>query len=182
MAENNSIRRPEHPDPCITIIGMAGSGKSTLGRALATRLGYAFVDTDQLMESAYGAPLQAITDALSGEEFLDLEGRFVGSLRMGKAVISTGGSVVYRDAAMQHLRSLGPVVALDAPLNVIQQRIALNPDRGLVIAKGQTIADLCNERSALYNKYADIHCDTTQPLEACVESIARELEKRANGN
>ena len=180
MAENNCIRRQERPDPCITIIGMAGSGKTTLGRALAARLGYAFVDTDHLMESAYGAPLQAITDALAGDEFLDLEGRFVSSLRMGRAVISTGGSVVYREAAMQHLRSLGPIVALDAPLNVIQERIALNPDRGLVIAEGQTIAELYNERSALYNKYADIHCDTTQTLDICVESIARELENRAN--
>lgn len=179
MAENLCIRRPEHPDPCIAIIGMAGSGKSTLGQALAARLGYAFVDTDNLMEAAYGAPLQAITDAISGEDFLDLEGRFVSSLRMGRAVISTGGSVVYRDAAMQHLRSLGPIVSLDAPLRVIQERIALKPDRGLVIAEGQTIEELYNERSALYNRYADIHCDTTQPLGVCIESLVRALKARA---
>ncbi len=179
MAEQTSISRPEQPEPCITIIGMAGSGKSTLGHALAQRLNFAFVDTDHLMESAYGVPLQTIADALSREEFLDLEGRVVGSLRMGRAVISTGGSVVYRDAAMQHLRTLGPIVTLDAPLSVIEERISVKPDRGLVIAKGQTIADLYNERCALYNKYADIHCDTTQPLARCIAFLVQELEKYA---
>lgn len=177
MANQTSIRRPEQPEPCITIIGMAGSGKSTLGQALSRRLNFAFVDTDHLMESAYGAPLQAITDVLSREEFLDLEGRVAGSLRMGRAVISTGGSVVYRDAAMRHLRTLGPIVSLDAPLSVIEARIAMKPDRGLVIADGQTIADLYHERCALYDTYADIHCDTTRPLDSCIAGLVEELKK-----
>lgn len=175
MAEKTYLKRPEKPEPCITLIGMAGSGKTTIGTALAAQLDYAFLDTDHLIESAYGACLQAVTDALSSEAFLDLEARFVSSLRVSRAVIATGGSVIYRDSAMQHLRSLGPVVCLDAPLEVIQTRIAKNPNRGLVIAEGQTIADLYRERYALYNRYADIHCDTQQSPAHCAQSIIRQL-------
>ncbi|HIW00816.1 MAG TPA: shikimate kinase [Candidatus Desulfovibrio intestinipullorum] len=154
---------------------MAGSGKTTIGTALAAQLDYAFLDTDHLIESAYGTCLQAVTDALSSEAFLDLEARFVSALRVSRVVIATGGSVIYRDSAMQHLRSLGPVVCLDAPLEVIQTRIAKNPNRGLVIAEGQTIADLYRERYALYNRYADIHCDTQQSPAHCAQSIIRQL-------
>ncbi|MDO5536273.1 MAG: homoserine kinase [Desulfovibrionaceae bacterium] len=181
MAETVLFKRAEKAEPCVTLIGMAGSGKSTIGHALARHLGYAFMDTDHLMEAAYAVNLQGVTEALPGSAFLDMEERFVRSVRAGRCVIATGGSVVYRDAAMQHLRSLGPIVCLDCSLAVIQKRIALNPKRGLVIAPGQTIADLYNERYVLYNRYADIHCDTTKSPEACAAWIAEHLPWPAEG-
>ncbi len=65
---------PAMPAPCITLIGMAGAGKSTVGSALAQELGWAFVDSDHLIEAAYGARLQDITDKLGKAAFLDTEG------------------------------------------------------------------------------------------------------------
>ena len=125
-------------DKCVTLIGMAGAGKSTGARAVAERLGWAYVDTDYLIESTYGARLQDVTDALDKESFLDVEAKVILSLRMQRAVLATGGSVVYRPEAMRYLASLGPVVFLDVPLPIILERIARKPDRGLAIAPGQT--------------------------------------------
>ena len=126
-------------DKCVTLIGMAGAGKSTVGRAVAERLGWAYVDTDHLIESTYGARLQDVTDALDKDRFLDVEARVIQSLRMQRAVLATGGSVVYRPEAMRYLTSLGPVVFLDVPLPLILERISRKPDRGLAIAPGQTV-------------------------------------------
>ena len=141
-------------DKCVTLIGMAGAGKSTVGRAVAERLGWAYVDTDHLIESTYGARLQDVTDALDKERFLDVEARVIQSLRMQRAVLATGGSVVYRPEAMRYLTSLGPVVFLDVPLPLILERISRKPDRGLAIAPGQTVEDLFREREALYRQWA----------------------------
>ncbi len=142
--------------PCITLIGMPGVGKSTVGLALSKELEWAFVDSDYIIESIYGVPLQEVTDAVTKEEFLDIEMQVIESLRLFRTIIATGGSVVYRESAMQHLRSLGPIIYLRAPLDLILERIARNPQRGIAIAPGQTIEDLFTERSALYKKYA--HC------------------------
>ena len=141
-------------DKCVTHIGMAGAGKSTGARAVAERLGWAYVDTDYLIESTYGARLQDVTDALDKESFLDVEAKVILSLRMQRAVLATGGSVVYRPEAMRYLASLGPVVFLDVPLPIILERIARKPDRGLAIAPGQTVEDLFHEREALYRRWA----------------------------
>lgn len=79
-------------DKCVTLIGMAGAGKSTVGRAVAERLGWAYVDTDHLIESTYGARLQDVTDALDKERFLDVEARVIQSLRMQRAGARHGGA------------------------------------------------------------------------------------------
>lgn len=140
-------------DQCVTLIGMAGAGKSTVGRAVADLLGWAYVDTDHLIEATYGARLQDVTDALDKETFLDVESRVIQSLRMQRAVLATGGSVVYREEAMRYLTSLGPVVFLDVPLEIILERLARKPDRGLAIAPGQTVEDLFREREQLYRRW-----------------------------
>ncbi len=143
-------------DRCITLIGMAGAGKSTIGRKLAERLDWAQVDTDFLIEAAYGVRLQTVADALSKEAFLDMEGTVIRSLDLHRAVLSTGGSVIYRDEAMRHLKNMGPVVYLKVSLPVILERISRKPDRGLAIAPGQTVEDLFREREELYHRWADI--------------------------
>lgn len=144
--------------PCVSLIGMAGAGKSTVGQALAQLLGWAFMDSDYLMEALYASRLQGVTDALSKEAFLDLEAAVVGSVRAARTVLATGGSVIYRESAMRHLSALGPVVHLEVPFAVIEERIARNPDRGLAIAPGQTLRGLFEEREALYRRYADLCC------------------------
>lgn len=143
-------------DICISIIGMAAAGKTRIGGEISRLLGWTHVDADHLIESAYGARLQSVTDAMSKDEFLDLECKVIKDIRLKRAVLSTGGSVVYRDEAMRHLAGLGPILYIDVPLEIILERIARKPDRGLAIAPGQTIEDLFNERRALYEKYAQI--------------------------
>ncbi|CAK7068166.1 MAG: Shikimate kinase [Desulfovibrio sp.] len=152
---------PPHKDKvraqgCITLIGMAASGKTTIGRELAAQIGWAHIDTDHVIEAHYGARLQQITDSMTGPEFLDIESKVIRSLVVGNVVISTGGSVIYRQEAVDFLATLGPVIYIDVPLPIIQARIARKPDRGLVMAPGQTLEDLYNERKALYTKAATV--------------------------
>lgn len=156
----------------IILIGMASSGKTTLGQILADRLGWAGIDTDHLIESWYGAELQQVVDTLGKNKFLKAEEDIVASLSVKRCIISTGGSVVYGPKAMERLHSLGPVIWLYAPPEVIEARIALAPDRGLAIGPGQTIADLINERIPLYEAAADLKIDTSAcSPEECVEQI-----------
>ena len=158
---SDMLPMPPHPDKvqpqgCIILIGMAASGKTTVGRHLASMLGWAHMDTDHLIEAFYGSRLQQVTDSMTKEEFLDLEADIIQSIAVGSVVISTGGSVVYRQKAVDFLAGLGPLVHIDVPLPVILARIARKPDRGLAINPGQTIEDLYNERQELYHKFANV--------------------------
>ncbi len=165
-----------HKTPCISLVGMPGVGKSTVGLALAQHLQWSFVDSDYVIESLYGVPLQSVTDAMSKEEFLDLEMEVVASLRLYRTVIATGGSVVYRERAMQNLQKLGPIVYLSAGLPLILERIARNPERGIAIAPGQTIEDLFIERAALYEKYSQCNLDIEKlEPEDCAKTILHTL-------
>lgn len=168
-----------HKTPCIVLVGMPGAGKSTVGQALAHLLGWGLVDTDHLIEAVYGVPLQRVTEAMDKECFLDVEARVILSLRMFRTVLATGGSVVYREEAMGHLRSLGPVVLLDVCLEVVEERIARNPDRGLAIKPGQTIRDIFEERQALYARHAQcrVAADELAPA-ACARAVLDELHRQ----
>ena len=154
-------RFPRLPEGfCISLIGMAGAGKSTVGRVLARRLKWAFADGDHLIEAAYGTSLQAVTEAVDKETFLDIEAEVLCSLRLNRCVLAPGGSAVYREAAMRRLASLGPIVYLYAPLCVVEERIARHPDRGLAMGPGQSVADLYREREALYRRWAVFSVDS----------------------
>lgn len=134
------LAAPTGPAPCIVLIGMPGAGKTTVGGELARALGWAFLDSDHLIEAVYGARLQDITDALDKETFLDAECEVIRAIKANRVVLATGGSVVYREAAMRRLAELGPIVHLDIPLAVVEERVARNPQRGLAIAPGQSLA------------------------------------------
>lgn len=154
------------PNASVVLIGMAAAGKTTIGRLVADLLHWPHVDTDHLIESFYGTRLQNIADSLTKEEFLNVEAEIIQVMRVNRVVISTGGSAVYRPAAMEHLATLGPIIHLDVPLDIILERIARNPDRGLAIAPGQTIEELFAEREALYKKWAttSVSADNSSPL------------------
>lgn len=161
---------------CIVLIGMPGAGKSTIGAKLSNMTGYAFIDTDHIIEAVYGRRLQDISDQLPREGFLDVEGQIVCALTATKSVIATGGSVIYRHATMQHLKQLGRLVHLSLTLDEIKDRIARNPERGISFGPGQTIDDLYNERMALYRRYASYECDSglLNP-EECAKWVIRKL-------
>lgn len=176
MAEK--VIRQDHKNlPCVILIGMPAAGKSTIGEKLAQKLGWAFIDSDKLLEALYGTRLQNITDALGKEAFLDTECEIIRSIRANRCVISTGGSVVYRDAAINHLTQLGPICHIQLALDKIIERIQLNPERGIAIAPGQSIEDLFREREALYKKAAQLKCDTnSKNPDQCVAEIMKQLK------
>ena len=163
---------------CVSIIGMAGCGKTTIGRLLAAHLQWAHLDTDLVIESTYAVKLQRLTERLPREEFLHIEDETIRSLRLRRTIISTGGSAVYSTGAMKHLRSLGPVVHLEVPLPAILERIARKPERGLVIAPGQTVEGLFDERATLYQQWRTHTLHTSGDGKA--EDVARSMARLLN--
>ena len=176
--QKSIVSLPAVPETgCIIFIGMAGAGKTTVGRLVARAMGWAFADCDHIIESVYAAPLQSVADAMDKEAFIEVEAEIVSRLRLSRTVIATGGSVVYRQATMEKLAAMGPIVYLDVPMNVVLERIARNPDRGLAIAPGQTLEELFCEREALYRRYATVSVEASGLSPA--ESARRVLEKLA---
>ena len=127
---------------CVTLIGMPGSGKSTVGVLLAKALGYDFLDTDLLLQRREGMYLQDILERRGIEAFLDAEEAAVRSLTCQNTVIAPGGSVVCRRGAMEHLRALGPVLYLRVPLPELERRVNNITTRGIAMAPGQTLGDV----------------------------------------
>lgn len=162
--------------PCVSLVGMAGAGKTTIASRLANTLDWAFIDTDNMVEALYAARLQDITDAFARDVFLDIECEIICSIKAGRCIIATGGSIVYRKAAIEHLATLGPIVHIHLSLEKITERIQRNPERGLVIAPGQTLEDIYNERLPLYEKAASIRCDSeNHNPDQCVHTILDKL-------
>lgn len=164
----------------VILTGMPGSGKSTVGVLLAKALGCDFLDVDLVIQRREGALLQEILDRRGTRAFLDAEEAAVLSLDCRRTVISPGGSAVCRERAARHLRSLGPVVYLDVPLEELQRRIQNLSTRGVVMEPGQTLADVLAYRDPLYRKYADliVDCPEGQPLEQTVQLVRAALEER----
>ncbi len=140
----------------IILTGMPAVGKSTIGVLLAKRLGLAFMDTDIAIQTAEQKSLQALIQANGLEKFCDLEEQHILALDCADTVIATGGSVVYRAAAMRHLSAGGTVVYLEIDLENLEKRLSDIDARGVVYAPGQSLADLYAERMPLYRKTADM--------------------------
>ncbi len=157
----------------ITLIGMPGSGKSTVGVLLAKALGYGFLDTDLTIQHREGALLQTLVDNLGVEGFLAVETAAVQSVQCNHHVISPGGSVVCSEDAMAHLKAMGPVVYLRVPLKELTRRIRNISTRGIAMEEGQSLSDLMVYRAPLYEKGADfiVDCPTGQGLEETVSQV-----------
>lgn len=143
----------------IILIGMFGSGKSTVGRIIADKLRYTLVDTDLLIERKYKKPLQRVLDELGMKSFMAMEDKTLQDIQTRRCVVAPGGSSVYYPKGMAHLRKLGPVVFLKVDLAEIKDRIPDISNRGTVRRGGDSISALYRERSPLYRKYADIIMD-----------------------
>ena len=126
----------------ITLIGMPGAGKSSIGVVLAKVLGYQFIDSDLLIQKAEKRTLSKIIADEGTEGFKAIENRVNASIQVENTVIATGGSVVYCDEAMQHLKSEGVVVYLKISLELLSRRLGNLKGRGVVLKEGQTLASL----------------------------------------
>lgn len=151
MAEKNNI----------VLIGMPGSGKSTLGIVLAKIINYDFVDADLLIQSQCDKTLQKIIDACGPEGFIEVENEVLCNIQTQHTIISTGGSAIYSDEAMKHLAEIGTIVYLKVSLDDLKERLGGLYERGVVMKKGlgMSLVDLYEERIPLYEKYAEITID-----------------------
>jgi Fur family ferric uptake transcriptional regulator len=143
----------------VILIGMPGVGKTTVGRLLAERLGYAFLDTDNTIQTREGRRLQEIIDTDGLAVFGRIEERAILTVSVEAHVIATGGSAVCSEKAMRHLKSGAVVCHLDADPKCLQARIDNMDSRGIAMAPDQSLAVLYAERRRLYLKYADVSID-----------------------
>ena len=158
----------------IILIGMPGSGKSTLGVLLAKAIGYSFVDTDLIISRRGGKPLQKILDHEGLDAFLALEEEVGGELECSCTVVATGGSMVLSGRAMAHLRRIGTVVYVSVPFEEIRRRVKNIRTRGIAFHKNETLEDVFKSRSPLYERYADLTVEVgaSSDIEETVERIA----------
>ena len=164
----------------VTLIGMPGSGKSTVGVLLAKFLGYGFLDVDLVIQQQQDALLQEILDCRGVAAFLDAEEQAVLGLQCDEHVIAPGGSAVCRERAALHLKELGPVVYLRVELEELQRRIQNLSTRGIAMEPGQTLADVMAMRAPLYDKYADliIDCPAGQSLAQTAQMVLDQLRQK----
>ena len=164
----------------IILIGMPGSGKSTIGVLLAKVLGYQFVDTDLIISGQQQATLQEIIDTRGLEAFLGCEEQAGLSVDAHRTVIATGGSMVLSERAMGHLKGIGTVIYLDVPLPALARRLKNIRTRGIAARPGETLEQIYKERTPLYEAYADLTVPVSgsEGLEDTVAQAANRLIKR----
>ena len=159
----------------VTLIGMPGCGKSTVGVLLAKALNLHFTDTDLLIQQKHGRFLREILEADGIDGFIQKESEVLRALRCEHTCIATGGSAVYSDAAMRHLKEISTVVFIDLPCAAVEARVADIRGRGVVIDSGKTLAELYRERRPLYLRYADI---TVAAGGLAIEELLMEIATR----
>ena len=162
----------------IVLIGMPGAGKSTVGVVLAKVVGHKFVDSDLVIQETTGKLLHELITEHGMEGFLEIENKINAELDTTKAIIATGGSVIYGEGAMEHLKEIGLVVYLKLSLESIADRLGNLKQRGVALKEGWGLKELYEERVPLYEKYADIIIDCeNKAIRHITEEIAREYEK-----
>ena len=165
----------------IVLIGMPGVGKSTVGVILAKVLGFQFLDADLLIQEQEGKLLKDIIAEVGTEGFIQVENRVNASIDCTKTIIATGGSVIYGQEAMEHLKEIGTVIYLEVPFSTLEQRLSNIRGRGVVLKDGQTLYDLFLERTPLYEKYADIQIsEDGLGVEETVDLLVSKLQNLNN--
>jgi len=155
----------------ISLIGMAGAGKSTVGRELANILNFRLIDSDTLIEEQQGKSLQKILDDEGYLRLREIENSVLKNLHFKEIILSTGGSAVYSDEAMKHIQQNSKVIFLDVSFGKILERVPSFHDRGFAKAPSQSIEDAFEERQELYNKYSHHIVSNTEDLYSCVSKI-----------
>ena len=160
----------------LILIGMPGCGKSTVGVVLAKAMGLDFVDSDLVIQKEMGMKLSQLIDQHGDDGFRAIENRINAELTVENSVVATGGSVVYGEEAMRHLKTIGTVIYLKLSCEAIDDRLGDLHARGVTIKPGWTLRDLYNERIPLYEKWADITVDCERlRLREVVEYIQQQV-------
>ena len=160
----------------IILIGMPGSGKSTVGVVLAKKLGYQFIDSDLVIQERCRKLLHQLIDERGEAGFVMLENEVNASILADSAVIATGGSAVYGEEAMAHFRQIGKIVYLELAFAELEKRLGDLHERGVVLKEGMTLKELYEERIPLYEKYADIVVSCTgRDIRDVMEEIVKRI-------
>ena len=166
------------------LVGMPGSGKSCMARAMSKKLGMEMIDADKLIEQREGKELHEIIRESGLDEFKRIEEEVLLSIDSDKDVIvATGGSAVYYERAMTRFKEIGKVIYLYVSFETMKERIGDFSKRGIAMRPDQTIKDVYDEREALYRRYASIiiDCDGTDYYEYR-NSVARAINYRKTKN
>lgn len=162
----------------IILIGMPGVGKSTVGVILAKELGMQFVDSDLLIQKRENKLLKQIIEEKGTDGFIAVENEVNASIAAENTVIATGGSVVYGKEAMDHLKKIGRIIYLKASYSCLDKRLHNLKGRGVVLREGQTLWDIYQERTVLYEKYADLIIDEDDKgIEETLQEVLRKLQE-----
>lgn len=161
----------------IVLIGMSGSGKSLVGRKIAMKLNYEFIDVDDIIQRKTQMDLQGYINKFGDEEFLKFEEKTILDLDVQNCVIAPGGSIIYSQKAINHLKRNSIIIFLDLSLEVLKSRIKDVDRRGIVYLKRKSYEELFNERLALYQKYSDITIKIDNlTIEQVIQRISQNLE------
>lgn len=165
----------------LTLIGMPGAGKSTVGIIVAKNLAMGFIDTDVLIQINHQKPLQRILAESGHLALRSVEESEILKLNIENHVIATGGSAVYSATAMAHLRRISTIIFLEADFDVIKRRIHNFDTRGIAKADNQSFQELFTERTSLYRNYADVIVDCNRSDQETVAAQVAESLRIAQG-
>jgi len=143
----------------IVLIGMAGVGKSTIGKLLAKALGFTFIDVDEYILEKDGKKIQEIIDDEGEEALVRLETKRIYEIDLSGKVVAPGGSIIYSTELMEYLKRHTTMVYLDDSFENIEKKLTNASRRGIVGLKNKPLKQVYLERSHLYPKYADITVD-----------------------
>ena len=155
----------------ISLIGMAGAGKSSIGKKLANYLKFDLIDSDQLIEANHNNPLQEILVENGIQEFKKIEEAAILSVEFNQTVLATGGSVIFSKKAMNYIKSNSLVIYLEVSFEDIMDRIPDFSNRGFVKEADQTIEHAFNERESIYREFADHIVTNNDGVESCFNKI-----------
>jgi shikimate kinase len=157
----------------ISFIGMAGCGKTTIGRLFAKKHRISFIDTDDLIEKRLNKSLQDIKDEKGYMYLREIEQEMVLTIDANIQIISTGGSVIYSEQAITHLKQISSVVFVDTPYELIKKRIGDASDRGFSVPDGFSVKEAFDERMPLYQKHQDFIVDGTNSADYIIKTIEK---------
>jgi len=160
----------------ISFIGMAGCGKSTLGKAISEKLDLSFVDTDHLIEGEYKMSLEDVKKEFGYKFVRSAEEKAILGLDRSTEIISTGGSAIYSSISMHHLMSFTKIIYINTPLDIIIERIGIGQERGLAMPDGMSVSDVYLERKPLYEKFSQLTVDGSKTIEQLVEEVRKILK------
>ena len=155
----------------ISLVGMAGAGKSSIGKKLADCLGFSLIDSDLLIETEYRESLQQVLDRFGKEDFLKIEEKVLISIEFNNTVLATGGSAIFSELAMDYIRKSSSIIFIEASYDKIIDRVSNFSERGFLKRSNQTIQEAFIERESLYKHYADYVVANNESQEKCLKKI-----------